>query len=255
MYKEDKKNIGWLKIIVRVVIAFLIFMLVIKLISMGISMYKNKNDSNYMKDNLKLLDKAAKEFFKEDKLPSKLGKSNKIALKKLIDERYINQLKDEDGNVCSIENSFIQATKLDSEYQIKSYLECGDDSDYLSSFIKIEDEGQKVKPTTSTTKKVTKKTTKTTKKTSVKTTSSTTKRVEPSTTERPTIRLYYSVKFNTNGGSFLPEQSIRPGSKMAKVIPKRIGYKFLGWYYNGKEFDMNTKIYKDYVLVAKWAKE
>ncbi len=268
MYKEDKKNIGWLKIIVRVVIVFLIFMLSIKLISIGVTKFRNNDDSDYMEENLKIMDKAAKKYFKDDELPTKLGKSNKVTLKELIEKDYIEELKDKDGETCSIDNSFIQATRLDSEYQLKSYLECGDDSDYSNSFIKIDD-NKTIKPgTMSTTKKAqkvttkkTKTTKKTTKKVTTKNTTTTTKKVTTTTaiplatTTRPTVRLYYTVAFNTNGGNFIPSQSIKPGSRMANVIPKRNGYKFLGWYNNGKKFDVSTKIYKDYVLVAKWVKE
>lgn len=260
MYKEDKKNIGWLKILVRVVIVFLIFMLTIKLISMVISKYHDSEENNYMKENLKIMDKAAKEYFKDDNLPDKLGKSSKVTLKELIEKEIIEELKDDKGNACSVDESFIQATKLDTEYQIKSFVECGEDSDYSNTFIKIEDKNQTIKPETKTTKKTTTKTTTkkvTTVKTTRKTTSvkKTTTSVRPTTTSRATVKLYYVVDFNTNGGKFLPSQYFKSGSKMNKVIPTRPGYKFLGWYYNGKEFDFNTKIYKDYVLVAKWVKE
>lgn len=262
MYKEDEKKIGWLKILVRVIIVFLVFMLSIKLISVGISRFKGKEDNDYLKDNLKIMDKAASEYFVEENLPTKLGKSSKVSLKFLIDKKYLEELKDDKGNTCSLEESFIQATRLDTEYQIKSFIECGSDSDFSTSFIKIEDKpNQTIKTTTkdatkktTTTKKVvtTKKTTKkvtTTRKTN-KTTS-----VRTTTSVKTTNNLYYHVDFNTNGGNYIATQYFTSGSRMVKITPTRKGYKFLGWYYNGKEFDFNTRIYRDYVLVAKWVEE
>lgn len=262
MYKEDKKNIGWLVLILRSIIVFLIFILVVKLVSMGIAKYRDNSSDDYMKENLKIMDKAAKKYFVDDNLPDKLGKTNKVTLNTLVEQELIEELKDKDGNTCSLDASFIQATRLDSEYQIKSYLECGEDSEYLNSFVKIEDGSQtiKVESTTTTTKPTTtttKKQVTTNKKTTTKKVTTTKKATTTSNvvTTRPTVSTYYSVTFNTNGGYSLPTQSVRPGSKIAKVIPKRDGYKFVGWYYNGQEFDLNTAINKDYVLVAKWIKE
>ncbi len=260
MYNEDKKNIGWLNILLKIIIIFLIFMLVIKLISLAISHYHQEDDKSYLKDNLKIMDKVAKEYFQGDNLPTKLGKSNKIALQLLVDKELIEELKDPDGKVCSLSTSFIQATKLDSEYQIKSYLECGDDSDYSNSFIEIEDNEKPEDASTTTTTKVTtstttKKVSTTKKKTSTTKKVTTTKRPTTTTTTKSTIRLYYIVDFNTNGGSMLPSQNIKPGGKLTDVVPSRPGYRFIGWYYNGKKFDMRQNIYQDYVLVAKWVKE
>jgi len=50
-------------------------------------------------------------------------------------------------------------------------------------------------------------------------------------------------------------QTIKDNSTIKEVIPTRDGYKFIDWYYEGRKFNTNTRITKDYVLVAKWIKE
>ena len=51
------------------------------------------------------------------------------------------------------------------------------------------------------------------------------------------------------------DEELRSGYlNIAETAPIRTGYKFVGWYYHGELFDINTKINKDYVLVAKWIK-
>lgn len=66
----------------------------------------------------------------------------------------------------------------------------------------------------------------------------------------------YEVTFKTNGGSKLDSLVIKSGSKIEDIEePTKKGYKFLGWYSNGKEFDFDTKIEEDVTLVAKWEKE
>ena len=65
----------------------------------------------------------------------------------------------------------------------------------------------------------------------------------------------YEVTFKTNGGSKLDSLVIKSGSKIEDVEePTKEGYKFLGWYSNGKEFDFDKKIEEDVTLVAKWEK-
>ena len=82
--------------------------------------------------------------------------------------------KDKDGNECNMDESYIEATKLDTEYQFKSYLACKNESDYLNTF--IEDAGKMIiiKPETPTTT-VEETTTKTTTKVAPTTVRTTTK--------------------------------------------------------------------------------
>lgn len=241
MYREnEKKSFNWLKIFLRVIIVFLILLLCIKLVSIIISNHQYKKTETSLQQNLKIMDDIARDYFTEETLPKKPGDTVKVFVSHLVDTKAISELKDEKGFSCNYDKSFIQITRLDSEYQIKSYLDCNGNTDYLNSFVNIDNANITIKPQTTTTKK-TKKTTK--KKTTKKTTT--------------TIKYdnYYSVSFNTNGGNILPTQTIKNNSTIAYVVPSREGYKFIGWYYQGKKFNPNTKIIKDYVLIAKWAKE
>lgn len=65
----------------------------------------------------------------------------------------------------------------------------------------------------------------------------------------------YEVTFKTNGGTKLDSLVIKNGDKLEDIEePTKEGYKFLGWYSNGKEFDFDKKIEEDVTLVAKWEK-
>ncbi|MDE6292931.1 MAG: InlB B-repeat-containing protein, partial [Bacilli bacterium] len=190
-------------------------------------------------------------YFTEENIPTKAGDTVKVYVSHLIDTKAIDELKDEKGVSCNYEKSFIQITRLDSEYQIKSFLDCNGNTDYLNSFVDIKNADIIIKPITTTTKKV--KTT-----TKKKTTSKTTKKTTTKKITTTTIKVdsnYHNVSFNTNGGDFLPTQTIKDNSTIKNVIPTREGYKFIGWYYRGNKFNSNTKITRDYVLVAKWIKE
>ena len=245
MYQESNNTISWIKVGVRLLLALLILVLSVKLISLiATNNETNKVETN-MNSNLEIMMDVATKYFKDDSLPNKAGESNKILLSQLIKEKLIEEIKDEHGNKCSVEESFIKATKLDKEYQIKAYLVCGKNTDYLNKFIPIKESDITVKPitTTTTTKKVT-----TTSKKVTKTT------IKKTTTKKITTIKKYTVTFNSNGGTSTSSQKVKKNGKAIKTVPVREGYTFVGWYYHGEEFDFNTKINQDYILVAKWTK-
>ena len=116
--------------------------------------------------------------------------------------------------------------------------------DYLNSFVEIKSDNNEdnnnatIKPTEPIT-----------------TTTTTTKRVITTSKKKTTQVRKYTVSFNTNGGSAINDQKITSGNVIISPgAPKRSGYTFVGWYYHGQPFDLNTKINQDYVLVAKWIK-
>ena len=63
------------------------------------------------------------------------------------------------------------------------------------------------------------------------------------------------VTFDTLGGNKVNALKVGSNGKIIKPKdPVKKGYRFLGWYYNGKPFDFNTKITKNIVLEARWEK-
>ncbi len=235
MYQENKKQkFGWLKNLIRGLIAILVVILTIKLIGLYLDNSEEVIKKSNMDSNLKLLDETAKKYFNESNYPKNVGDSLNVTLKSLVDDMIIEPIKDENGEICNLEESYIKVTKLENEYQIKSYLVCENKTDYFNSFIEL-DNPIVIKPSTTTTKKVTKKKT-TNKKT-------TTKKIKQ-----------YHVAYNSNGGSRVDGIIVDANDVVKEPIPIRAGYRFVGWYYHGAKFDFSTKINQDYVLTAKWSK-
>ena len=246
MYEEKKYSINWLKIFVTVIIGFLVIILSVKLVTLIFRNQESKTTSKTMESNLKLMNDVAKSYFTTDNLPNEVGKVSKITLKELVELGKVSPIKDNNGEECNLEESYIEATRLDTEYQIKSYLACKNESDYLNTFIEDAEKMIIIKPETTTTTTTTEEKTTTTK--AVTTTVRTTKKVVTTTAT------YYTVSFNSNGGSFIEPIRVKQGSTGTYPIPIRAGYTFVGWYADGSKFDENSGIYKDYVLVAKWTK-
>ncbi len=66
-------------------------------------------------------------------------------------------------------------------------------------------------------------------------------------------RKEFTVKFDTDGGSFIEPINVDENSLIIKPnSPTKDGYVFDGWYYNGKPFNFDTKITKDMTLEARW---
>ena len=63
----------------------------------------------------------------------------------------------------------------------------------------------------------------------------------------------YIIKFNTDGGSIIPDQVVEKGKKVEKPIdPTKDGYTFKEWTLNEIAFDFETIVESDLELKAKW---
>lgn len=69
----------------------------------------------------------------------------------------------------------------------------------------------------------------------------------------------YTVSFDSDGGSNVPAQKVRYGSKASRPAdPTRAGHTFQGWYTarsGGSKYDFGTAVTGDVTLHAHWAKE
>ena len=73
-----------------------------------------------------------------------------------------------------------------------------------------------------------------------------------STETEPT---YYTVTFDSAGGSEVAPQTIESGKTVTKpAVPTRDGYTFSAWYNGESEFDFATPITKNITLTAHWEK-
>ena len=66
--------------------------------------------------------------------------------------------------------------------------------------------------------------------------------------------VYYSVNFDSQGGSYVARQLVVAGDTADYRVTTRSGYEFLGWYLDGVKYDFSTPVTRKITLVAKWAK-
>ena len=65
--------------------------------------------------------------------------------------------------------------------------------------------------------------------------------------------VYYTITFDTVGGSSIDSVVVAHGNSVAKPIdPTRNGYTFAGWFHNDQAYDFSSAVTSDLTLVAKW---
>ena len=76
------------------------------------------------------------------------------------------------------------------------------------------------------------------------------------TSNEPAKTTTYTVKFDTNGGdTTVANQKVEEGKNITKPSnPKKDGYTFIGWYYNGALYNFSTAVTSNITLTAKWEK-
>ena len=211
MYEEKRVSINWLKLILVVIIGFLVIVLSAKLVSIIFKNVDDKETTKSFETNLKLMNDAGRAYYVEDKLPTEVGQSAKVTLKELVEAGKLSEIKDKDGEACIADESYVEITKLENEYQLKSYLACKTESDYMNSFIEDASKLIIIKPETTTT----------TTKQPETTTTTTQVKVVPTTTAKPKIT--YTVGFNANGGYHVDSKTVEAGEKLVYPIPERPG--------------------------------
>jgi len=66
---------------------------------------------------------------------------------------------------------------------------------------------------------------------------------------------YFTVEFNTNGGSIIGTQTVKQHDTVLQPTnPVKSGYTFNGWYLNNQKYDFNLLVTSNLVLEARWTK-
>lgn len=244
MYEETKIKFDWKGFLLKFAIIILVVILVIKLLPT-----KQKSHSESFTSNLTKLKDASINYFQNKNLPDKENDTKVVTLSDLIVSGKISKLQDSKGKECDEENSYIEATKNGSEYEVEVFLKCGNEEDTIYIY-KTMCEETKCNETTTTT----------TKKTTTKKANNNTNNQKPATTKKQeyitkvvTKEKKYYVVFDTDKAVSIPTQTLKLGEKATRPQdPKKDGYTFLGWYYNNKEYDFNSPVTSNIILTAKW---
>lgn len=234
MYDERKNRFSLRDIILQLLL-FVLFIFIM------VWLFPTKNylkDQNVVETNdiyvnyMDSMTDAAKDYFTTDKVPTKVGDTVKLTLSEMIEKKLILPI---GGTAkCDLEDSYIEVTKMDKDYQLRVELSCEEFDEFVVVTLGCKDFCNLTCTTTPTT---------------------TTK---PSTTVKPTTPTQqstkkYTVTFDSKGGTTISSQTVESGKKATKPTnPTKNGYTFVEWTLNGKTYDFNSAVTSNITLVASW---
>lgn len=74
-------------------------------------------------------------------------------------------------------------------------------------------------------------------------------------TNNQTPKKTFTVKFDTDGGTSIKDQTVTEGNKVIKPSdPTKKEYTFAGWTLEGNDYNFSTPVTKNITLIAKWIK-
>lgn len=142
MYTEneyDKPNFPLRKLLLKLLLIVTIIILLIWLVPKFLSYKKtnsNKSKTTEIKENSKIntssmqkLENAGLKYFKEENIPTEVNDNKKVTLEQLEKENLIKNLKNS-GKNCNVKKSYVNLTKTDDDYILKTSLTCGTSTDY-----------------------------------------------------------------------------------------------------------------------------
>ena len=137
MYEEER-HFSWTNLFIKIIIVVIFILFTIWLLSLsvksgtrGLSNSLSVLTDGIFSENIDKMKEVGKSYFTTERLPEKVGDIKTLTLAKMYDEDLILELKDKNGNACSAKNSYVVVEKMESEYQMKVYLECGEEKDSI----------------------------------------------------------------------------------------------------------------------------
>ena len=149
MYTDDEQRTGVpLKTFIISLILIIIFILLLMWL-IPMPKYSNNNGGNNNGDeselnaltnrifnaNLQEMKNAATSYFTTDKLPQRVGDSNKLTLQELLDMKLLLPFTDKNGKSCDTKESYVVLTKKEDYYEMKTNLKCDGQEDYVKTIM------------------------------------------------------------------------------------------------------------------------
>ena len=123
--KMQRKKKGFT--LVELLAIVIILGLLVTVIYVSVRSILERGNNSYYTRQENMLVLAGREYFADNRseLPGEIGDISKVNLDKLIEEKYIDPIKDEDENDCNFEDSNVTVQKItESEYQYYALLIC-----------------------------------------------------------------------------------------------------------------------------------
>ena len=121
----NKENKGFTML--ELLATIIILSLLVTLGYISVRSILKRGDESYYQSQEDMLILAGREYFADHRseLPKKIGGTSSVTLETLINENYIDPIKDEDDNDCNFKESNVTSQKVtDKDYQYYGLLKC-----------------------------------------------------------------------------------------------------------------------------------
>ena len=90
-------------------------------------------------ENIITMKETAKNYFTVDRLPSEVGDTVRISLRDMLDKKLLLNFTDKNGKTCDVDKSYVEVTKTEKEYVLKTFLHCSGNEDYIIEYLGCKD--------------------------------------------------------------------------------------------------------------------
>ena len=118
---EEKRRFPIRTVLVKMVIIIVLIMLLMWILPISIF----SGNKKIMDKHINTMKDAALLYYTDEKLPLENNDETKLTLKKMIELKLIDELKDKSDKVCNSEKSYVTLKKQDKDYLMTMHLECG----------------------------------------------------------------------------------------------------------------------------------
>ena len=132
---EDERRINIVKVLLKLIVVVLVILfsawIVTKICSNKNPINSDKLVDQVFQDNLNRMKEVGISYFTLERMPKNVGDKEKITLQDMYDKNLILEVRDEENNLCSDTDSYIEVEKYNDEYQMKINLSCSNRKDYI----------------------------------------------------------------------------------------------------------------------------
>ena len=86
-------------------------------------------------ENILTMKEAAKSYYTTPRLPQKVGDKVKMTLNQMYEKGLLLELVDSNNKACDATKSYIELTKMEDEYQLKTVLSCSDKEAFVIEYL------------------------------------------------------------------------------------------------------------------------
>ncbi len=132
MYTEEKNEFPMKDLALKILFLVVLVALLIWLFPFG----RNRNELKPLTDrifaeNINSMKDVAKTYYTNERLPKKLGDKVSMSLQEMYDKKLLIPFIDSNGKFCDTKNSYVEITRMENEFTLKTYLSCGKKADYV----------------------------------------------------------------------------------------------------------------------------